>query len=143
MLLLIRQYLLICPSFYRPPKPSLRKLCFHWYLSVHGGFRSLSWGRGLCPGDLCLGLSGQGVSVQRGSPSRGSMSGGVSVTSHQRTVTCGRYASYWNAFLLFLFLPIISRHHLQSTTPGRTTNSFVMNRVSPYLQQYWQICHFC
>ena len=79
-------------------------------------------GKGFCLGDLCPG----GVSVQRGSLSKGvsvqredlcpgeglcpgggslsrvgSLSGGVSVRDPppHRTVTCGRYASYWNAFL--------------------------------------------
>ena len=40
---------------------------------------------GLCPGGLCPGLSVQGGSLSRRSPSM---------------VTCGCYASYWNAFLL-------------------------------------------
>ena len=55
--------------------------------SVHGGGGFLSRG-GLCPG---------GVSVPGGS-----LSGGVSVRGacSPRTVMSGRYASYWNAFLL-------------------------------------------
>ena len=62
---------------------------------------------GLCP----AGVSVQGVSVQRGSLSRGflstggSMSTGGSLSGRPfRTVMCGRYASYWKAFLLFLVL---------------------------------------
>ena len=72
-------------------------------------------GKGFCLGDLCPG----GVFVQRGSLSSGriyvqgrvsvqgeglcpgwglSPAGSLSGTPH-RTVTCGRYASYWNAFL--------------------------------------------
>ena len=39
--------------------------------------------------------------VTRGSLSGGSLSGGVSVRKTPRTVMSGRYASYWNAFLLF------------------------------------------
>ena len=50
------------------------------------------------------GVSVQGLSVQWGSLSKGrlsggSMSGGVSGRETPRTVTCGRYTSYWNAFL--------------------------------------------
>ena len=52
-------------------------------------------------GSLSRGVSVQGVSVQ-GSLSRGSLSSGFYVreTPRRRTVTCGQYASYWNAFLL-------------------------------------------
>ena len=86
-------------------------------VSVQGGLclgGSLS--RGLCPGGLCLGglcpggLCPQGwVSVHRGgslstwggslSTWGGSLSEGVSVRETPRTVTRGRYSSYWNAFL--------------------------------------------
>ena len=56
---------------------------------------------GLCPqgGSLSRGeyLSG-GVSVQRGS-----LSGGL-CQGDPRTVTYGRYASYWNAFLFQLIV---------------------------------------
>ena len=85
-----------------------------------GSLSTLSW-RGLCPGGVSVlegslswrGLCpGEGVSVQgRGSLSRGgglcqgvSVQGGLCLgglcqeTPH--TVTCGRYASYWNAFFL-------------------------------------------
>ena len=62
---------------------SLRRLCFHRCLSVHGGV--------LCPGGcLCPG----GVSVQ-GETSRAG--------------TCGRYASYWNTFLFIVtFVSFVS-----------------------------------
>ena len=51
------------------------------FVQWEGG--SLSRGGGWCPRGLCLGVSVQGVSVRE--------------TPH--TVTSGRYASYWNAFL--------------------------------------------
>ena len=62
-------------------------------VSVQGGLCS----GGLCPGGLCLG----GVVSVRGGWSlpRGSLSGRAS-----RTVTCGWYASCWNAFLYWLLL---------------------------------------
>ena len=73
-------------------------------LSTGGGgvsvsIRGVSVPRGLCPG----GISVQGLSVQRGFLSRGvSLSiGGFSVRETPSTVTSGRYASYWNSFLLF------------------------------------------
>ena len=80
----------------------------------------------LCPGGLCLGFSVQGgLSVQGGSlsggslcrqgglctgrgslsrqgglcPGRGVSVQGVSVGETPHTLTSGRYASYWNAFL--------------------------------------------
>ena len=70
---------------------------------------------GLCPGGgLCpWGSLSRGVSVQEGLCLVGSLSrvGGVSVRETPlnrnllRTVTSGRYASYWNAFLFTLFTP--------------------------------------
>ena len=57
---------------------------------------------GLCPGDsLSMGLS-PGGSLSKGSLSRGSVSGGglCQGDPHCCMVMCGRYASYWNAFLL-------------------------------------------
>ena len=118
-------------------KRSLRRLCFHRCLSVHGGGLyggSLSsvvsvQGRGLClregslskggvsvRGGLCPG--GPGGSLSRGEvsvqgrglcPGEGSLSrGGVSVSETPRTVTCGWYASYWNAFLLIEELQMLS-----------------------------------
>ena len=68
---------------------------------------------GLCPGGLCPRGSLSGVSVW-GSLSRGSLSqgglclgvlcprGSISRRGIPCTVTSGRYASYWNAFLLIL-----------------------------------------
>ena len=59
---------------------------------------------GVCPGNLCLGgLCPWGISLGAG---RVSVHGGVSVQGGcllgdpPRTVTSGRYTSYWNAFLL-------------------------------------------
>ena len=56
---------------------------------------------GLCPGGgvpvqggLCLGRSLSGRPLSGGSLSRGDL-----CQADPRTVTCGRYASYWNAFL--------------------------------------------
>ena len=87
--------------------------------------------RGLCPGGLCPGVSlsrggglcpGVGVSVQGweslsrgglclgGSLSSGGLCpGGVSVReTPRRTITCGWYASYWNAFLFQRILKLFS-----------------------------------
>ena len=58
-------------------------------VSVQGG---LCLG-GLCPGGVCWGSLSKGVSIK----------GGVSVRETPRTVTSGRYASYWNAFLLIIY----------------------------------------
>ena len=88
----------------------------------------MGWGGfGLCPGgggSIWGSLSGV-VSVQmgpcpegtlsRGSLSGGSLSGGslsrgVSVRETPRTVKSGRYASYWNAYLLFIALAILYTH---------------------------------
>ena len=55
-------------------------------------------GGGLCPGG-CL-CPEQGVSVQGGM--------GLCQEDPSCTVTCGRYASYWNTFLLKCFSGIIS-----------------------------------
>ena len=74
-------------------------------VSVRGGglCSGVSVWRGLCPreGSLSRGVSVQeGVSVQGGLLSRaGSLSRG-SVIETPLTVMSGRYASYWNAFLL-------------------------------------------
>ena len=82
---------------------------------VQGGLhpRGISvQGEGLCPaegvsaqGGLCPaeGLSVQGDLCLRGSLSGGSVQGGLcpggSVREIPHMVMCGRYASYWNAFL--------------------------------------------
>ena len=61
-----------------------------WSLSRGGSVQG-----GLCPGGLFPGGSlSKGVSVQRGVCPGGSLSG------RPPYVSCGRYASYWNAFLL-------------------------------------------
>ena len=85
-------------------KRSLRRLCFYRCLSVHRGEGSPSGGgvlhRGGSPsGGFSIpgGAPSGGVSIWGGSPSGGfSIRGGLSIRS-----MCGRYASYWNAFLLF------------------------------------------
>ena len=53
---------------------------------------------GVCPGNLCLGgLCPWGISLGAGGVS---VQGGSLLGDPPRTVTSGRYASYWNAFLL-------------------------------------------
>ena len=79
-----------------------------WGISVQGSLCL----EGLCPGGslsgvLCPGgLSGRipvwGVSVQGVCVRGASLFRGVSVM--ETPVTCGRYASYWNAFLFLLCL---------------------------------------
>ena len=82
------------------------KVFTHLCDSVHGGGSSVQGG--LCPGG--------GVSVQeggfclvggslsrRGSFSRGSLSRGL-CPGNPHTVTCGRYASYWNTLLSIITL---------------------------------------
>ena len=66
-----------------------------WGVFVPGGLsRGASLSGDLCPGrSLSRGVSVQGVSVQ-----------GVSVMETPRMVMSGRYASYWNAFLLELVI---------------------------------------
>ena len=77
-----------------------------WGISVPGG---------LCPRGLCLrgslsqGVSPGGASLSGGlcpgrSLSRGVSVQGVSVMETPRMVMSGRYASYWNAFLLELVI---------------------------------------
>ena len=85
---------------------------------------------GLCPGGLCLGSLSRAISVWVGglclgvsvwgSLSRGvcpgeSLSGrgrGVSVRETPRMVTNGRYASYWNAFLFFIYFIIFPHNFI-------------------------------
>ena len=66
--------------------------------SVHRG--------ALCPGGALSGGSVWGVSVQGGSRSGGSLTRGRPPDRDPPcTVTSGRYASYWNAFLFSSSLP--------------------------------------
>ena len=83
--------------------------------SFHKSYLYYWWKKGLCPevGGLCLGVGGLCPGVWVGSLSGGgeSLSRGVSVretppTETPRTVTCGQYASYWNAFLISLITPV-------------------------------------
>ena len=65
---------------------------------VQGGL--CPWGLcpwGLCPWGLCPGASLSGGSLSTGSLSRGLCQGDPHCC---HTVTCGRYTSYWHAFLL-------------------------------------------
>ena len=95
-------------DFYRPQGNVFTPVCD----SVHrsGGVAVSVW-VGLCPGvsdcgGLCLGGLCPVVSVWRECLSIGSLPRGVSVQGVSvwgdlcdRTVMCGQYASYWNAFL--------------------------------------------
>ena len=80
-------------------------LCPTWGLCQGG---SLSRGISV-QGVSVKGVSFQGVSVQGRSLSRGINVQGVSIQgisvreTPAHTVTCGRYASYWNAFLWYFF----------------------------------------
>ena len=56
---------------------------------------SLGGSGGLYPGGLCPPVGG-GVSVQE-----------EAVRETPRTVMCGRYTSYWNAFLYFLHIVVV------------------------------------
>ena len=97
----------LCPSMHHK---SHDQVSVSGGVSVQGGSvcgGCLSRG-GLClwgvsvQGRFCLGVSVQGGLCRGGSQSRGvSVQGGSvrSVTESPRTVTSGRYASYWNAFL--------------------------------------------
>ena len=84
-----------------------------WGVSVPEG---LSWGvclGGLCPGGLSLGGLCPGGSLSRESLYRGLCPeglcpGGVFVMETPRMVMSGRYASYWNAFLLDSKLPLMN-----------------------------------
>ena len=95
-------------DFYRR-KQSLRRLCFHRCLSFHGGVsvRGVSVQGGLCPGRVSVRV----VSVQAGGGGPVSRAGGLCPGRGglcpgrgNVTVMCGRYASYWNAFLFSVCL---------------------------------------
>ena len=106
----------------------LRGLCPRGSLS--GGSLSGVSVWGLCPGGslsgkgvsvwgslsggLCLGVSVQG-GLSRGVCPGESLSGrgrGVSVRETPRMVTNGRYASYWNAFLFFIYFIIFPHNFI-------------------------------
>ena len=93
--------------------------CLSRGVSVQGGFCLGALWRDLCPGYLCPGrISVQGVglfpgcgSVQGGlclggvlCPGGSLSKGGLCRGGDPSTVTCGRYASYWNAFLFRIIL---------------------------------------
>ena len=80
--------------------------------AVSGGCLSPGWGRGVCswggvpaPGGVCC---QRGVFVS-GVGSGGLLLGGVCLVETPHGYCCGRYASYWNAFLLFLYSQEIRR----------------------------------
>ena len=80
-------------------------------VSVQG---DLCLGRGSLSGGLCLGVSVQG-GLSRGVCPGESLSGegrGVSVRETPRMVTNGRYASYWNAFLFFIYFIIFPHNFI-------------------------------
>ena len=82
---------------------SQASVCARGGVFVQGEGVYVQWG-GLCPvgGSLSRGVSVQGVSVQEGLCPGGLCQG------DPRTVKSGRYASYWNAFLLFcVFVAVI------------------------------------
>ena len=84
-------------------KRSLRRLCFYRRLSVHGGGGVRGCSRGACvvaPGGHAWLLLGGACVVAPG--------GGMRGFSDEIRSMSGRYASYWNAFLLFLLLPLRS-----------------------------------
>ena len=91
------------------PQTKFAKVMFS-HVSVHRGMGDGSLSRvGFCPGGvpLSIGISVQGglcpggVYIQEGiSVHGGSLSRGSVMETTPVTVTCGRYASYWNAFLL-------------------------------------------
>ena len=85
--------------------------------SFHKSYLFYWWEKGLFPevGGFCLGVGGlcPGVGVGSLSGGGGSLSRGALCqgdppppTETPRTVTCGRYASYWNAFLISLITPV-------------------------------------
>ena len=102
-------------NFLPPQKKFAEVMSSQLSVCPQGGPRSLSRGvsvqGGLCPGGLCPGGSlSRGISVQGGlfpgglCPAGWSLSRGVvSVRETSCTVTSGRYASYWNAFLLLIY----------------------------------------
>ena len=90
-------------------KRSLRRLCFYRCLSVHRGGACMVAGgvhawllRGACvvaPGGACVVAPG-GM--------HGCLRGGVHGFFDEIRSMSGQYASYWNAFLLKLYLPSYS-----------------------------------
>ena len=89
---------------------------FPWGLCLGGSLSrgSLSIGS-VARGSLSRGISVQEVSVQGVSVHEGGLcQGGISVKeTTRRTVTCGRYASYWNAFL-FVRTSLQKEHYTRS-----------------------------
>ena len=98
----------VCDSVHGGVSLSRVSLCPGW-VSVQGAL--YPWG--LCPGgSLSRGVSVQGVSVQGVSVQGGLCPGGLCpggslswgiCQGDPRTVKSRQYASYWNAFLFFIF----------------------------------------
>ena len=111
-------------------KRSLRRLCFYPCLSV------ILFTGGLLPGVPGPGGAGPGGCVPGGNPPDG--------------YCCGRYASYWNAFLLLCsyFLPKI----LEISLMKCTIFFFTWNGIQPVLRdfqpmwgeigKYWKVFEF-
>ena len=114
-------------------------------VSIWGSLcRRVSVQRGLCPGDLCLGglcpggLCPGGLCLgglcSGGSLSGRSLSRGLSVRETSYTVKSGRYASYWNAFLLYKWLTDICNFcaagHLRKNTEERKNVKLYLVRSS-------------
>ena len=109
-----------------PSATKLRRLCFYRYVSIHGGgllrggllpggglLRGcLVRGRGLLPGGCLVprGAWSGGGGAAWSSGGRGGFPACTEADPPEREgYCCGRYASYWNAFLFSINL-VISRY---------------------------------
>ena len=82
--------------------------------------------RGLCPGGRSLSRWGGGfsVSVGGGSLSRGFSVQGSLCQGDPRRVTCGRYASYCNAFLLIYLFSIFTKYDTKLIKKNKNRRPF-------------------
>ena len=103
----------VCDSIHRRVPPEGDR-CPEGYLSIGVSVQGILvsvQGVGLCRGGwfLSRGFLSGGGSLSRGSLSRGSLSrrslsgGSLCQAETPRTVTRGRYVSYWNVFLFAIF----------------------------------------
>ena len=133
MLKLKQQIPSVSRSTFSPPTNEICEgYVFTGYLSVHGGGGGdlglyPGGGEGSLSGGSVQGVSVLGISVQGG---RRSLSKGVSVRKIPHTVTCGRYASYWNAFL---FVVILLGHDKRPTV----IRNFTVHFFPPQVKQHW------